>query len=106
MSDKAYVPALPNCQVCGGPPHLAAYDLNLANVMLSASGRWGNVCEVFYEAAGRPPLGTGLGQRLIVGDEPVKSDADIRREIRAAINDDDFDSVEDLVGDRDLMEFL
>lgn len=102
MSDTAYVSRLPGCDIHGGD-HDACYDLNLA--VIGQRG-WANVCEGVYVEAGSPALGTGRGQRLVVGEAPERTDDDIRKDVAAAVDAGDFDALEDIVGDRDFAEFI
>lgn len=103
MSDTAYVPSLPSCQLCGGAPHPAAYDVSLAPM---GDHRWANVCERVYQDMGAPRLGTGVGQRLIVGEKPKPDEVGRALQIRQAIEAGDFDTAEELIGDGDLAEWL
>ena len=103
MSDTAYVATLPDCQLCGGPTHPAAYDVSLAAF---GDSRWGYVCETVYASMGSPPLGTGRGQRLTTDPEPTKSRAEVHEEIMTALDNGDFEAAFDAVGDGDVLDFL
>jgi hypothetical protein len=99
---EAYVASLPDCDVCkfgGGKRNVAAYD------GATTQGPWAYMCEEHFASHG-VGLGTGVGQRLIVGERPVMSHADKTAAIQRAINSNDFGAVEDIVGDGDLAEFL
>ena len=78
MSDRVYVSTLPECDIhkyeqqTEGVP--AAYDGKTSH------GPWANMCQACFDQYGTG-LGTGKGQRLIVGDEPER---DVRAEVMAA----------------------
>jgi len=58
MSDTAYVASKPPCDVCGAE---AEYDAKLR-------GRgWANLCQADFDEYADGRLGTGYGQRLVVG---------------------------------------
>lgn len=93
MSDTAYVSAIPDCDFHPGTP--ATVDGR------TSTGQWANMCGRCHDAHG-VGLGTGKGQRLIVGERPAPTDA----AIRAAIESGDFDLFEELVGDGDPADWL
>lgn len=69
MSDTVYIPQPKTCDVCtyelGKPNVQAHYDAR------TYSGQWANVCEAHFASHTPGLLGTGLGQRLIVGPRPT-----------------------------------
>lgn len=107
MSDVAYVSELPPCDFCStsDSPHVknrkALYDFK------TSWGPWANGCEVHWRTnRATPTLGTGWGQKLVVGEPPERTDEDIKSDVQAAIEAGDWDAFEDAVGDRDPIEFL
>lgn len=99
MSDTAYVMSLPLCDICRherGTDTPAAYDAK------THYGPWANVCEDHFHSHTDGVLGTGKGQRLVVGEKPQST----REEILAAVAAGDFDLAEDLIGDGDVVDFL
>lgn len=108
MSAVAYVAVLPGCDICpldsvnrNNPPLPAMYDFK------TQDGRWANGCEAHYQAFRLyDTLGTGKGQKLIVGEKPELTAAEKRSAIGDALESGDFDEVEDLIGDGDLSEWL
>lgn len=98
MGTEVHVSALPKCDVHHGE-HDAQYDAR------TVQGPWANMCEQAFKQVGRG-LGTGLGQRLILGDPEEKSKADEAKEIREAVESGDWDLAEDLIGDRDPADFF
>lgn len=101
MATQVYISTAKPCDLHDvtddGSPCMAAYDLPIP-------GRgWANVCEATYLALGSPQLGTGRGQRLIVGEEPPR---DRMAEARAAIEAGDWDAFEEACGDEDPILFL
>lgn len=103
MSDTAYVHELPPCGI-------HRFDLGGAIVPATVDGRttdgrWANMCDPCFADRG-VGLGTGRGQRLIVGEPPEQSPDDKRAAIDAALADGDYEAVEDLIGDGDIAEWL
>jgi len=92
---KAYVPELPKCQATGCTND-GEYDLR------TRSGQWGNFCRDHALDHGTY-LGTGWGQRLIVGPEPER---DRHAEIQDAIMRGDMSALEDAIGDGDIADYL
>lgn len=101
INDTAYVSQLPLCNFCeeNGQKVKAEYDGR------TQRGPWANMCAVHFGGFG-VGLGTGKGQRLIVGEKPVLPDDEKRSAIKAAIEAGDFDEAEDLIGDGDPAEWL
>jgi hypothetical protein len=102
MSDKVYVTRAPQCDF-GGDTHKnkAKYDFK------TSWGPWANGCEIHWRTnRATPELGTGFGQRIIEGEEPERTDDDIRSDLAAAIEAGDFDAMEEALGDRDFAEFM
>lgn len=98
MGEIAYVSALPDCDVCKaeglGVPKSAHYDAK------TLAGPWAYLCKWHFESETAGVLGTGVGQRLVVGPKPNRSD------LIAALERGDYDAAEDIVGDGDLAEWL
>jgi hypothetical protein len=103
MSDTAYVSQLPDCDIHkfikGGAIVPATVDGK------TTDGRWANMCDPCFSEWG-VGLGTGRGQRLIVGERPEPSRDERAAAIGAAIEAGNFDQVEELVGDGDIAEWL
>lgn len=98
MSDVAYIPEAKLCDVCKHESKTevtAEYDARMLN------GQWANLCDIHFESRTGGKLGTGMGQRLIVGPKPAQ---DVL--IRKAIQDEDFEALMDAIGDGDPAEFL
>jgi len=96
MSDVAYVYELGECDVCkmaaGDTTRTAVYDARLLN------GQWARVCQEHFDTMTNHKLGTGEGQRLVVGEKP-KATGRITEDMT-------WDEMEDLVGDGDPIDFL
>lgn len=94
MSDIAYVTQLPDCDIhkslLDKPGVPAAYDGK------TVQGPWANMCEECFGTHG-VGLGTGRGQRLIVGEKPAPT---------KPIHEMTYDEIEDLVGDGDIADYL
>jgi hypothetical protein len=109
MSDTAYVTSLPDCDLHkygelgtglqGGQTETAHYD------GATTFGPWANMCEECFARFGRG-LGTGKGQRLIVGEKPVLDRSMKQAAIDDAVQSGDLDLIEELVGDGDIAEWL
>lgn len=107
MAEVAYISQSKNCDVCKfekGKTVAALYDARMTRG--SGAGQWANLCQSDFEERTDQRLGTGYGQRLIVGNQPEKSDAYVRSQIFAALEDGDMEAAFDACGDRDPMEFL
>lgn len=103
MSDTTYVTTMPKCDFCkqSGVTREAKYDFR------TQWGPWANGCEIHYlNNRAHTELGTGHGQRLVLGEEPERTDDDIRADLAAAIEAGDFDAMEEALGDRDFAEFM
>jgi len=87
MTDKAYVPLKPFCDF--HPEVTADYDGK------TVMGPWANMCTPCFERQG-VGLGTGRGQRYVVGVKP-------RESYRADMT---MDEIEDMVGDGDILDFI
>jgi hypothetical protein len=101
MSTETYVTKLPKCNY----PHPegpvdALYDAK------TDEGPWAYLCEAHFQHNSVGRLGTGYGQRLIVGDKPVDTGERKRRKIREAVEAGDFDRAEELIGDGDPADFF
>ncbi len=101
MSKEAYVSTRPDCDLCKqqGSQRPAFYDGK------TVYGPWAYMCEEHMEEVGNG-LGTGRGQRLIVGEKPTMTAAEKSAAMREAIANNDMEAVEDIVGDGDLAEWL
>lgn len=103
MATERYVDTAPMCDIhkftMGDPNVPAQYDAR------TSAGQWANMCEPCWLTHSAGGLGTGIGQRLIVGEEPVRDRA---AEVRAAMDRKDvtLSEIEDIVGDGDLADFL
>jgi len=100
MSDTAYVAKLPNCDFCKeqGTEKSAAVD---AKTIL---GPWASMCEEHFVSMGAySTLGTGKGQRYVVG-EPPKDDRQSR--FNDAAEQGDYDGMMEAVGDGDPADFF
>jgi hypothetical protein len=97
MSDTAYVRVRPDCDIHTGqgtPGVPAEYDGK------TTAGPWANMCGPCFGTHGIG-LGTGRGQRLVVGERPPRpapGTVDLHRLTVAEI--------EELVGDGDIAEWL
>lgn len=100
MSDTAYVTKLPECDVHkfekATPGVDAAYDGK------TIRGPWANMCEECFGTHG-VGLGTGRGQRLVVGEAPER---DRQAEFDEASRSGDIDSMLDAIGDGDPADFF
>lgn len=104
MSTIAYVAKLPNCDFCKIDDNVetpAAYDAK------TNRGPWASMCEEHYtrhRASDR--LGTGNGQKYIVGEKPKRDEEQVRRDIDEAMRNGDMGAVMEAVGDGDLEDYL
>jgi hypothetical protein len=102
MGDTAYVLKYPDCDICKHEQDRiteAHYDGQ------TLTGQWGYMCEVHFASRGTG-LGTGKGQRLIVGEKPVPTREERRKQVQQAAQDGDWDAMEEAVGDGDIAEWL
>lgn len=100
MTDKAYVTALPECDIC---KHEGAATINPAHYDgKTVMGPWANMCLTHFASHG-VGLGTGRGQELIVGEKPEVTPASVQD---AIANGASFDEIEDMIGDGDLTDYL
>jgi hypothetical protein len=102
MSTETYVPKLPDCDICKYEQDRkteAHYDGK------TVGGQWASMCDVHFAMRGTG-LGTGKGQRLIVGAKPVDTDAERRAKAQQAVLDGDFDAFEEAVGDGDPADYI
>lgn len=98
MSDIAYIPSPKLCDVCKYESKTeveAEYDARMLN------GQWANLCGIHFDSRTGGKLGTGIGQRLVVGEKPSQE-----TRIKAALESGDFDALEEAVGDGDLADWL
>lgn len=103
MSDVAYMTRLPACDVC-----LHEHQVNVTAAYDAATilGRWAYVCEEHFLTHTYGQLGTGAGQRLVVGSPPVLNLEDKRDALAVALAAGDWDAAEGIVGDGDLTDWL
>lgn len=105
MSMSVKVATLPMCDLCkhydGKVDVPARYDGK------TQMGPWANMCLGHFMSFGSG-LGMGHGQELILitDEDSARSDEDIADEIRACLEDGDWEGAEDAVGDRDIAEFM
>jgi hypothetical protein len=77
MSKEVIVPALPVCDICQygdpftrervAPPRNALYDSKT-----NFSSSWANMCQEHYGMYGVGRLGTGYGQKLVLGTKQAE----------------------------------
>ena len=102
MSEVAYVLKYPACDICKYEQDRitdAHYDGR------TVSGQWGFMCDTHFASRGTG-LGTGKGQRLIVGDKPVDTEEEKRRKVREAVESGDLDALEEVIGDDDPAKYF
>lgn len=112
MSDKAYVAIIPNCDICPNTdpaPTPAVVDAK------TFQGPWASMCDrhwrsyTAYPSATQdsdPGLGTGKGQRYILGVKPGGSHEDKREQVNAAMASGDLDAAFDIIGDGNFEDYL
>lgn len=91
-----YLAAPPTCDMDGCNTE-ARYDAP------TKMGPWAYLCVQHYDTVAAR---NGIGSEIVVGAEPERTDADIRRDLLAAMAEGDWDAMEDAIGDRDIAEFL
>jgi hypothetical protein len=99
MSDTAYVATLPKCDFCkeAGTERDAKYDAK------TVFGPWASMCDHHWMMnAASKSLGTGIGQRYVVGERP--DDAQKRFDDASAAGD--YDGMMEAVGDGDPADFM
>lgn len=101
MSTEAYVKELPNCDFCKQDNLIVDAEYDGKTVM----GPWANMCAKHHVQYGTG-VGTGRGQKLIVGEKPAVTDQERREEVIKALRSGDFDAFEELVGDGDPADYL
>jgi len=102
MSTETYVSKLPDCDICKYEQDRkteAHYDGK------TVSGQWAAMCDPHFATRGTG-LGTGKGQRLIVGERPEPTTAERIAAVHAALEAGDFDAAEEAMGDGDPAEYL
>lgn len=104
MSDVAYVASLPDCDfhTYGAPGVDAGQSVPAAYDAATTLGPWANLCEECFARFGQG-LGTGRGQRLVVGERPRTTREDVHAAIERGAS---FDEIEDLIGDGDPADYL
>lgn len=97
MADEAYVAKLPECDihkyVLGTPGVPAAFDGK------TRQGPWANMCPGCFPVHGIG-LGTGKGQRLIVGTRPKP------RVTTTMLESLPLDDLQDIIGDGGIADYL
>lgn len=108
MGKIVYVTKLPDCDFCKNSNSPRANTRSAKYDFKTKWGPWANGCAAhFRQHAAQPDvLGTGWGQELRVGEEPERTDDDIREDLAAAIEAGDYDAMEEALGDRDFAEFM
>lgn len=101
MSDTAYITVAKKCALC---ERHAEYDARITKG--PHVGQWANLCGSHWQSLTHRTLGTGVGQRLVIGVRPIKSRSQRQAEALAAINETDFDSLWELVGDGDVCDLF
>ena len=91
---NVYIDEPRDCQLC--KDDTATYDAK------TLAGPWAYMCEDCWECEGS----YAGGSRLIVGEEPERTDSDIKSDLCAAIESGDFAAMEEALGDRDFAEFF
>lgn len=101
MSDTTYISAPRECGFCqqDGTVRQATVDGK------TIFGGWGYMCDEHFKSHG-VGLGTGKGQKLIVGEKPTVTEADRRLAAKRAFDAGDFEAFEDAVGDGDPAGYL
>lgn len=88
------------CDLCpASEKHDAEYDAPTIH------GPWANMCSDHYATAAAPGA-DAVAYRLLWGEEPTRTKAEVKADILDAIDRGDADEVWDLVGDGDLLDFL
>lgn len=110
MPNIAYVSVIPNCDICGpAEPKPAVVDARTIH------GPWASMCDEhwrqhtpFPAIPGHPDpkLGTGVGQRYVLGEKPQSSNEEKRDSLMAAIESGDLEAAFEIVGDGDFEDFL
>ncbi len=98
MSDIAYIASPKLCDIC---KHESQTEVNAEYDVRLLTGQWANVCEIHFQSRTMGSLGTGIGQRLIVGEKPSQ---EVR--IKAALEKGDIDALEEAIGDGDPADWL
>lgn len=98
MTDTVYIDRPRKCDMAPCE-NTATYDGR------TIMGPWANMCDRHFAEFG-DGLGTGRGQRMIVGTKPEVSEEQRLTQITAAIEAGDFETVEELVGDGDIAQYL
>jgi len=102
MPDIAYVARLPKCDFCAE----AGIEKDATHDTRTVLGPWASVCDYHLAQYGVGRLGTGYGQRYIVGDRPPVTDDERRARVAAALKHNSMSELEDAVGDGDIADYL
>jgi hypothetical protein len=100
MGDTTYVMNYPSCDICKyeqSRTSEAHYDGR------TTSGQWAYMCETHFASRGLG-LGTGKGQRLIVGEKPTMDER--RAKANEAMRKGDLEALEEAIGDGDPADFF
>jgi hypothetical protein len=92
-----YVTEVKKCDICVASN--ATYDAP------TYTGQWANMCDTCFPSA-KGSSADIVGFILSVDDEPEIDDNEVADLIREALLEGDLDLVEELVGDRDIHEFI
>ena len=94
---NVYIPDTKTCDICSLED--ATYDAP------TIYGSWANMCaDCFIDNSSRGAR--EMGYRLIVGEKPVMDDDDKVAAIHQAMTDWDMDTLDELVGDGDICEYI
>ncbi|QGJ92876.1 hypothetical protein PBI_BEAGLE_119 [Arthrobacter phage Beagle] len=98
---EAYVATLPKCDLCRelGRTTDAHYDGK------TKLGPWASMCDEHFEKFGIG-LGTGVGQKYVVGEAPKVTEEERRQKVQEALRNNSMADLEDAVGDGDIADYL
>jgi len=101
MSDTTYISSPRECSFCqqDGTVRQATVDGK------TIFGGWAYMCDEHFKSHGIG-LGTGKGQKLIVGERPTVTADERAAWAKAALADGDLESFEEAVGDGDPADYL
>ena len=95
---------IPEAKKCDGHLHHGASTPDALYDTPTVYGSWANLCQPCMDSFGR--RSDSLTKRLVVGEAPERTRADIRRELYAAIEAGDFEAAFDACGDEDPTLYL
>ncbi|GAB3260326.1 hypothetical protein [Kineosporia babensis] len=104
MADETYISSPVHCDTHpvkhpDGPAVNAAYDAR------TVQGFWAYLCESCFSEWGIG-LGTGKGQRLIIGEKPKPDPQRTRTQIHALLEAGEWGMAEELAGEEGLDKYL